>query len=793
MAYVTAPDGTPGEVPDEKAPAAFKAGYKPRQPTADELLKKQAAEQPVQAAAEGFLRGASFGVSDPLLKVLGGGGLEGYQRTGTELKARKEENPWASGVAEVGGAVGVSALTGGGASALAGGGLKGAVFEGGMYGMGSMVSESALENRELTSDRLAAGLVGGGLASGAFHGGFSAIGKGVSLGMSKFGGGGLKGALNEAANSIEKRALAEGQAGLVKRLERQGGNLDDVVQFAREKKLPIRFTQEAVDDVKAVLEGTHGETRAALKTADAIRPLSNDAYRSKFLADVEQKLTDQFDGDIASKDAVRDFLKDEIRPLVNDTALTRDRLYTFQSKLRKRVDGFGENSIKKDVYNAGRKLLRNNIFDDVGSITPGEATRLQRLQKDYAKGSFLQDAMTTRLAKNEATGGVTGIGMMDVLRGGGYGGSAGAAIAGSIGAPLGALVGAYANKAIREKGGSIAASALRSLADSSVTNGVSRALGAHLSQVLAVAPEALGAFRFPLAAAAAQGTDALLQEHIRLASSPEGSRYLSTVALPVESPEDVQAAGGRLAVLDALERSTAEHQSQLDSAVDSLFGSAAGRKASLLPPTTLKDFFRVSESLQKVISDPTEAFKAVPPEISAGAPGTAADAAAKLVRMAQYLDSKMPKDPNAGMPPSVAPPWEPSKYDMDKFNRYREAVEQPARVLKNMAAGFISAEQVEAIQAVYPALYADLQQKIGERLMMQKKPLSYQQRLAMSAIIGPVALGMSQAQMQVLQQSQMTMKTGADQAGGGMKKPDGRQDVNAEDNLDTQATRLEKR
>ena len=47
---------------------------------------------------------------------------------------------------------------------------------------------------------------------------------------------------------------------------------------------------------------------------------------------------------------------------------------------------------------------------------------------------------------------------------------------------------------------------------------------------------------------------------------------------------------------------------------------------------------------------------------------------------------------------------------------------------------------MDALKAVYPATCADLQQKIGERLAVWQKPLTYQQRLAFSAILGPKAL-----------------------------------------------------
>ncbi len=122
---------------------------------------------------------------------------------------------------------------------------------------------------------------------------------------------------------------------------------------------------------------------------------------------------------------------------------------------------------------------------------------------------------------------------------------------------------------------------------------------------------------------------------------------------------------------------------------------------------------------------------------------------------------------------------------------YKEAVEQPARVLKNMAQGYVSPEQVEALKAVYPAMYADLQQKIGERLATWNKPLTFQQKLAFTAILGPAALGMTPQQVQVIQQSQALAVSG-NYGQGSPKRPDGRQDVN-EAQMETESQKLEAR
>lgn len=784
MAYVTAPDGSQGEVPDEQLQAAVQAGFKPRQPSPEEVARKRAGEQTGRAFAEGAARGATMGLSDPFLVGFG------VKREG--LKLRKEENPVAAGAGELTGAVGTAVATGGGASALVGGGVKGAAFEGGLYGMGSMVSESALDNTPLTTERLAAGMMGGALASGAVAGGMGLVSKGASLGLSKFGGQGLKGALEETAFKVEERALSEAQAPAVKRLQRSGGSLRDVVEYAKREGLPIEFSKPNIERAQSVLAKTGAETADLISKLDAVKPLTSDVDRASLVSKMQSQLEKRFKGRIAAEPDVARFVSDELEPLVARTDLKWPELYQLQSDLRGRISTLSDTGIKKEVYDAGRKILRDTIFSEADAINPGVQAQLQRLQKDYAKGSYLVNALETRLAKNEATGGVTGLGVMDVIRGGGFGGTAGAALLGPVGAPLGSLAGAYANRAIREKGAAVAANALRSIADTKVASGISKSLSGHIGQILSVAPEALGAYRYPLSVAAAQGSEALMSEYLRLASGPNGQDVMARVGLPAESPEEVDAAGQRLAVLASMEAQAEAQAVAMDSAVEGLFGSAPGRKGSVGSVLSAKEFAKLNEAQQSLLANPERAFEQVPADLRAAAPAASAQAAMTVLNAARFLDSKAPKSPYEGMPPAVAPKWEPSPADLDRFNRYREAVESPARVLKNMAQGYISPEQVEAIQAVYPAMYADLQQKIGERLMMQKKPLTYPQRLALSAVLGPTALGMTPQQVQVLQQSQAL--AWGQQAGQGksVKPPDGRQAVN-EEQIQTEAQKLEAR
>jgi hypothetical protein len=260
-----------------------------------------------------------------------------------------------------------------------------------------------------------------------------------------------------------------------------------------------------------------------------------------------------------------------------------------------------------------------------------------------------------------------------------------------------------------------------------------------------------------------------------------------------ETPEEMDGMSARLSALSAVKSAADAQELALASAADGLLGTAPGRKgSSTIEPLSEKDFSKTMTNIRDMLVDPERMYARIPPEMHGAAPLTAGQTAMTMINAARYLDSKAPKNPYEGMPPAIAPQWAPSPAELDQFNRYREAVVAPANVLKNMAKGYIAPEQVEAIQAVYPAMYADLQQKISERLMMLKKPLAYQQRAALAAIIGPGALGMSPQQVQILQQTQM-LASGQDSGQGKpMKGPDGRQDVN-ESQIQTESQKLEGR
>jgi len=74
--------------------------------------------------------------------------------------------------------------------------------------------------------------------------------------------------------------------------------------------------------------------------------------------------------------------------------------------------------------------------------------------------------------------------------------------------------------------------------------------------------------------------------------------------------------------------------------------------------------------------------------------------------------------------------------------------------VERLASGAITPEDAEALQKVYPEIYADIQRQIVEKLPALQKQLPYQRRLSLSIFSGvPVDPAMNPQVLSVLQQS----------------------------------------
>lgn len=128
-------------------------------------------------------------------------------------------------------------------------------------------------------------------------------------------------------------------------------------------------------------------------------------------------------------------------------------------------------------------------------------------------------------------------------------------------------------------------------------------------------------------------------------------------------------------------------------------------------------------------------------ELTQGAPKTAGTATMTAIRGAQFLASKIPQDAITLNPMTGKTELNATDEEIAEFKMFWETVNQPMTALRDLARGMLTPQQVEALEAVYPALFADMQQKALEELSKLKDPPPYDRRAQMDFLLKLNGLG----------------------------------------------------
>jgi hypothetical protein len=84
-----------------------------------------------------------------------------------------------------------------------------------------------------------------------------------------------------------------------------------------------------------------------------------------------------------------------------------------------------------------------------------------------------------------------------------------------------------------------------------------------------------------------------------------------------------------------------------------------------------------------------------------------------MTRATEFLRSKLP-DTSQSAP--LSPKFVASSGEITKFLKYYEAVENPLNILKQVRAGVLNKESMEAVQAVYPSLLKEMQSSVMDKI-----------------------------------------------------------------------------
>jgi hypothetical protein len=111
----------------------------------------------------------------------------------------------------------------------------------------------------------------------------------------------------------------------------------------------------------------------------------------------------------------------------------------------------------------------------------------------------------------------------------------------------------------------------------------------------------------------------------------------------------------------------------------------------------------------------------------------------KTIRAAQFLAGKMPgRDADVHLfskqADGVQPPPHVSDDEKREFLKYVDAVEHPLSLLDELESGRVRPQTVEAVQAVYPKLYADIRDGVLDNLDKAEATPPYQARLSLGIL-----------------------------------------------------------
>jgi len=656
------------------------------------------------ATADAAARGATFGASDWIqvegARALAGDDAADQMRQKTNLL--REGFADTTGVAEIAGGFLLPIPGSGAAKGIAGGigrglagaaeraGMRGlasvaehvvpgalaAAYEGGVMGVGQAMSEAALGNHDLTAERLFAHASKGALLGGAIGGGLHVGGAAVGRGLARAGEGAV--ALAERGSALAERA----GAGLESATARAGEGLIAGVEH---------LGTGAAGLVRR--EGERGAVLLERGGAELARGVEAGGER---LAEVAShaRVTE------AAEAAAR-----KLEGLSSEGVLSRAKGLADEEAFRALGGGNAERA--REV---GALLREEGIVTATSSRSSQTAkleakvadvgAELEGLQRQAAKGADVGEKIAATSAKQAL--------LRDALTAA----EAGAAKVAprSVGeiAGLGALAMAHPGAALAVGAGK--------LAREYQANVASAALG-HVAKIENIT-------------AITSAIDA------KIASAAEGMR---SVVDPTKRGAAIRGAAGELASgirtgsVDAA-RAVREGSQATGSAIDALTVGARSRVTEPVARTSSAVAARIADGLVQSADATAERVRGfVGGSLRQVAPRVADATTAVATRAVMHLQAIAPRAPrpvNALQPEkrTITPQQAAS------FAKSVDAVKDPTILVRQVVSGQVSRETVEAVRAVYPALFAVMQGRLLDEVAKLPRELPYPTRVSLSVL-----------------------------------------------------------
>lgn len=118
-------------------------------------------------------------------------------------------------------------------------------------------------------------------------------------------------------------------------------------------------------------------------------------------------------------------------------------------------------------------------------------------------------------------------------------------------------------------------------------------------------------------------------------------------------------------------------------------------------------------------------------------------------RAASFLESKLPR--SSTTPHKLQPKLNKTNWtttDLDKFTKYLAAIRDPESVIEDLEAGRVSPESIEAVKAVYPTLFADMQRVALQEIAKHSSEMPFDSIIQLSLLLDVEGHPLMSPQMQ---------------------------------------------
>lgn len=797
----------------------------------DKQKKYGTLPQQAATAAEGALRGASVGLSTPVLKALGD--------DSKEQLARQEINPRLAMGSELAGAVAPIVLSGGEAApaeagtaakllraATAGpravatlgraaegvaarsvgegllgrtvGALASGAAEGAAFGAGGAVSDASLHDEDLTAERVIAGAGNGALFGGVAGGALSLAGSGVRAAGSLIGSGARAGydaaaglfgrgaadagaagatsaageAGSESARDLSATAESPGRAGadsgmINKLVEGQRSVRDlDAVQERATRQL-AKTGDESIHTLDKILDGItmKGKWDAVGRAIqeqggvdlDAVATSADDALIKLQTAatDIKENVGGAFapaEVGAAKKTLVRAKAAREAitEAYVNGDEGAAQKIFSTVDTMKRQL---GTTAARLPGHEGGAGEMLRGLYEDFQAhlqdpaLYGNAAAAIQR--EDNAKWTKLFDVWRpfTSTFTRDAGGARFGDGFEHSLR------LDPAKAAGFI---TGSHTAARSlDREVFDRYMSSSGELVKQLVDSHDANPKLRELAEKYAQSAAGMQGAIATAEQTAAQAAAHR--AVVEDVSRIPGALPAFKHTVNVADRARAWSTQRAEVAAQASFVAKAARTAQEAAislvrRTDAAVSGMLSTVSRAAPALAAVGTHADSRAYAENRKKDFDEKSEHIQELASNASAltdrvhAHGGGALDKSPQYMmayagaqqRGVQFLASKLPAQnkPAQLLRPDLDKLPRTSPGDQAKWLRYAAAVEKPKSVLDDMSHGKLTREGVEALQAVYPKMYADLKERVIHKVADMKTAPTFAQAQQLSLLTG---------------------------------------------------------